>query len=198
MNDSRINAQKSAVTVVSGLPRSGTSLMMQILKAAGCSIFSDNTRTADTDNPKGYYESEKAKRLISDSSWIAETRGHVLKVISLLLYYLPSSENYRIIFMTRNMTEILVSQKEMLHRRGEVTTVTDDAMKLHYEKHLQKMREWLTSQRNMSVMYCDYNRLVVEPRETLEKVVAFLGNNMNFDDMLKVVDPALYRQRYQT
>src|ERR1700730_12243612 len=106
------------IIVVSGLPRSGTSLMMQMLENGGVAVVTDNIRTADTDNPRGYYEFEKVKKLKQDASWLPETRGKAFKMVSQLLYDLPASESYRILFMKRDFEEMLLSQEKMLERLG--------------------------------------------------------------------------------
>src|SRR5713101_3371282 len=108
----------SEIIIVSGLPRSGTSLMMQMLENGGVEIVTDNIRAADTDNPRGYYEFEKVKKIKQDASWLPATRGKAFKMVSQLLYDLPTSEQYRIIFMERDLEEVLLSQEKMLQRLG--------------------------------------------------------------------------------
>ena len=108
------------ITVVSGLPRSGTSMMMKMLEAGGIPPVTDELRTADEDNPKGYYEFERVKAMDQgDTSWVVGARGKVVKVISALLKHLPPGEQYRVVFVRRNMPEILASQRKMLIHRGE-------------------------------------------------------------------------------
>src|SRR5690348_9725375 len=121
----------SEITIVSGLPRSGTSLMMQMLDKGGLEVVTDNIRIADRDNPRGYYEFEKVKTIKRDTSWLPQTRGKAFKMISQLLYDLPSSEKYRIIFMERDMDEMLVSQEKMLERLGR-EAVPREEMKRAY------------------------------------------------------------------
>src|SRR5438876_12209503 len=104
------------IIIVSGLPRSGTSLMMQMLDSGGVEVVTDHVRAADTDNPRGYHEFEKVKRIKQDASWLPLTRGKALKMVSQLLYDLPPGENYRIIFMERDLDEVLRSQEKMLER----------------------------------------------------------------------------------
>src|SRR5262245_57688671 len=106
------------IIVVSGLPRSGTSLMMQMLDNGGIAVVTDNFRTADTDNPRGYYEYEKVKKIKQDASWLPGTRGKAFKMVSQLLYDLPPEEQYRILFMERDLEEMLLSQEKMLERLG--------------------------------------------------------------------------------
>jgi hypothetical protein len=184
----------SEITLVSGLPRSGTSLMMQMLDKGGVEIVTDNIRIADRDNPRGYYEFEKVKTIQRDTSWLPQTRGKVFKIISQLLYELPSSEEYRIIFMERDMDEMLVSQEKMLKRLGR-DAVPREEMKRSYLLHLKKLREWLSRQRHMKVLYVSYNDLVEHPQEYAERVSAFLGGRANVAGMTESVDSALYRNR---
>ena len=185
------------VTIVSGLPRSGTSMMMKMLEAGGLAPLTDEIRTADKDNPKGYYEFERVKKMPDgDKAWMVEARGKSVKVISALLEHLPPEYSYKIIFMRRNMTEILASQKKMLIRQGKPTDkVSDEELAKMYEKHLAKVQAWLATQPNVSTLDVDYNMLLENPRQYLEQIQQFLGTPLNVDNMGNVVDPALYRQR---
>ena len=185
------------VTIVSGLPRSGTSMMMKMLEAGGLPPLTDEIRTADKDNPKGYYEFERVKKMPDgDKAWVVEARGKSVKVISALLEHLPPEYSYKIIFMRRNMTEILASQKKMLIRQGKPTDkVSDEELAKMYEKHLAKVQAWLATQPNVSTLDVDYNMLLENPRQYLEQIQQFLGTPLNVDNMGNVVDPALYRQR---
>ncbi|MBN1268695.1 MAG: sulfotransferase family protein [Kiritimatiellae bacterium] len=185
------------ITVVSGLPRSGTSLMMQMLKAGGMELLVDEARPADPDNPRGYCEYEKAKRLDRDNSWMAEAEGKAVKLVSQLLYSLPAGHEYRVIFMTRAMEEILASQRDMLARRGAAPGgPADAAMANHFEAHLQKLRRWLKGAASIRVLECDFNRLVREPRAAADEVIRFLGLELDVEAMCAAVDPSLYRHKH--
>jgi hypothetical protein len=187
---------QNAVIVVSGLPRSGTSMMMKMLNAGGVEPVTDNIRTADEDNPKGYYELEKVKQLDKDNSWIADCKGKALKVISMLLKPLPAGQSYKIIFMRRKMEEILASQKQMLIRRGQPTdTIPDAKMAEMFEKHLKDIESFIEKQPYMDCLYINYNEVLENPAENIEKVNRFLGGALNSTAMLEVVDQALHRQR---
>lgn len=187
---------QDAVIVVSGLPRSGTSMMMKMLNAGGIEPLTDNIRTADEDNPKGYYELEKVKQLDKDNSWVADCKGKVIKVISMLLKPLPSHQQYKIIFMRRKMEEILDSQKQMLIRRGQPTnTVPDEKMAEMFNKHLKDVEAFIERQPNMDCLYISYNDVLENPAAKVEEINAFLGGAMNTTAMLAVVDHALHRQR---
>jgi hypothetical protein len=185
------------VTVVSGLPRSGTSMMMQILQAGGLEILTDQQRAADDDNPKGYYEFERVKKMKDgDVKWVKDARGKVVKVISALLEYLPREIPYKVIFMQRKMDEILASQKQMLVRRGEPTDKASDAtLGDLFSRHLQKVENWLSGQQNIQVLYIQYDELLAQPETHIHSLVEFLGVQLDEAAMLKVPDTALYRQR---
>ncbi|MEM9490503.1 MAG: sulfotransferase [Myxococcota bacterium] len=190
----------SPITIVSGLPRSGTSLMMQMLSAGGLEPLTDEIRTADDDNPRGYYELEAVKRTDADPSWIEQARGKVVKVIARLLGDLPVGGPYRVIFMRRDLDEVLRSQRKMLERRGETEQLEqdEDEMKQLYVSHLEDVEAWLRQRDDVTVLFVNYNRLVADPRKQAERVAAFL----NVDDpetwlakMSAAVDPSLYRNR---
>ncbi len=185
------------ITVVSGLPRSGTSLMMQMLQSAGMAVVSDGERTPDADNPKGYLEFEAAKKLKQDASWVPGARGKVVKVISMLLYDLPPEFEYRVIFMRRHMDEILASQKEMLKRRGTLdeSTAADAAMRKHFENHLVKIGEWLAARPHFKVLEVDYNAIMAGNDDGVRAVEDFLGGAVTAAGMKGAIDAALYRNR---
>jgi hypothetical protein len=192
----RFQRQSPEITIVSGLPRSGTSMMMKILEAGGMQIFTDNLRLADEDNPKGYYELEQVKALKDgDKSWLKDASGKVVKVISSLLEFLPANYKYKIVFMRREIAEILASQKQMLIRRGESSDGDDRKMAEMFQEHLKRVRVWLANQPNMEVLYVDYNALMVNPAAEIKAVANFLGLNEKLDVMLAVPDKKLYRQK---
>lgn len=184
------------ITVVSGLPRSGTSLMMQMLQAGGMPVVSDGQRVADADNPRGYLELEAVKKLKTDSSWLTTAHGHAVKVISMLLYELPATHSYRVIFMDRDMSEILASQHEMLARRAAATPDAEDAtMRQHLERHLAKVHAWLAAQPNFRVLRCAYGELLRSPGGQLQRIATFLDAKLDESAMQHAIDPALHRNR---
>ena len=186
------------VTIVSGLPRSGTSMMMKILKAGGMKILTDEIRTADEDNPKGYYELERVKQLEHDQAWLEDAGGKAVKIIAALLKHLPSDYTYRVVFMRRRLEEILASQKKMLVRRGEPTdTISDEKMAELFRQHLKRIETWLDERLNIKVLYVNYNEVIEKPVEHAQRINQFLGNTLNVENMTGVVDKALYRQRQQ-
>jgi hypothetical protein len=184
----------SEITIVSGLPRSGTSLMMQMLDYGGMEVVTDNIRTADTDNPRGYYEYEIVKKIKQDTSWLPATRGKAFKMISQLLYDLPSTERYRIIFMERDMDETVRSQEKMLERLGKKAAPADQ-IKRAFAIHLNGLKDWLHKQKNIEVLYISYNDLLAQPQEQAERVSGFLDSKTSANEMVRAVDPALYRNR---
>ena len=184
----------SEITIVSGLPRSGTSLMMQMLHAGGIEVVTDNIRVADVDNPRGYLEFETAKQIEKDKSWLPRTRGKAFKMVSQLLYHLPPTERYRIIVMQRNLDEILASQEKMLRRR-DATSVPREQMREAFTIHLERLIDWLHEQQNMSVLFINYNELLDDPRGYAGKVNEFLDDTLMVEAMVQTVDPNLYRNR---
>ncbi len=182
------------ITIVSGLPRSGTSLMMQMLSLGGLELLTDGVRVADTDNPKGYYEFERVKKITADKAWLPDARGKAVKMISQLLYDLPNNESYKVIFMRRNVDEVIASQEKMLLRRG--VSVPDPAViKSAFSTHLEKLFAWLATQSGMDLLEVDYKELVTNPAEPTNKISAFIAQDLNVDQMLTAVDPSLYRNR---
>ncbi len=182
------------ITIVSGLPRSGTSLVMQMLAAGGYPILTDNVRAADDDNPRGYLEFERVKSLERDASWLADAEGKAVKIVSFLLPKLPAEFEYRVIFVRRDLDEVLRSQAKMLERRGQPPGPDAAAMKGHFERHLQTVDGWL-QQRAIAVHNCEHRELIAEPAIHAQRIAAFLGSDLAIEPMAGVVDPALYRQR---
>jgi hypothetical protein len=188
--------EKKSITIVSGLPRSGTSMMMRMLDAGGMPIVTDQIRTADEDNPEGYYEFERVKEIEQDQAWLKGARGKVVKMIAALLKHLPPEYDYKVIFMQRRMEEILASQKQMLIRRGEPTdTISDERLTSLFQRHVEQVQAWLAEQPNMDVLYVSYNEMVQSPFEQVKQINQFLGSALDVENMMAVVDPALYRQR---
>jgi hypothetical protein len=184
------------ITIVSGLPRSGTSMMMHMLEAGGMEVVVDNIRQPDADNPHGYYEFEPVKHIKKDAAFLGNARGKAIKMISALLYDLPPSQTYKIIFMKRHLTEVLASQNIMLHRHGTRTQEADDQkMAEAFEKHLAEVTSWLAQQKHMDVLYVDYTEVITHPAASAQAVQHFLGNSLDVQRMAAVVDQALYRNR---
>lgn len=185
------------LVVVSGLPRSGTSMMMKMLEAGGIPPLQDNVRTADEDNPKGYYEFERVKKLPVDTAWMPEAIGKAVKIIALLLTKLPlKGYRYKVLFMRRDIEEIMKSQKQMLIRRGESTDkISDEEMITTYNRHLSEVLNFLEAHSCFTVFFVNYNDLMRDPSDWVPRIAAFLGKEMDTEAMKAVVDPKLYRNR---
>lgn len=187
---------KPEIVVVSGLPRSGTSMMMRMLEAGGLRIVSDGLRLADPDNPNGYYELEAVKKLAAgETAWLKGAVGGCIKVISALLEYLPGEYRYRVIFMERRIGEVLASQKKMLANRQEDPAASDAQMEAGFKKHLADVKFWLARQPNIQVLYLDYNMLMQAPGVVCGKLVEFLEAPLDVEKMQAVPDGRLYRNR---
>lgn len=186
----------NTIVIVSGLPRCGTSMMMQMLEAGGMPLVTDHIRMPDEDNPRGYYEFEKVKKIREDASWLETCHGKAFKMVSSLLYHLPVYKSYKVIFMRRKMKEILASQKVMLERLGrESSDVSDEKMAENFEKHLRDVEDWLARQSNIEVIYINYNEVIQDPHENVRLVSRFLGDRLNPDKMSDVAEESLYRKR---
>jgi len=187
------------IILVSGLPRSGTSMAMKMLSSGGMETIVDNIRTADEDNPKGYFEDERVKDLaeMSDDEkrFLRDARGKVIKVVSSLLQYLPKENHYKVVFMRRNIQEVLASQAKMLTRRGEENTSADEDMTRMYESHLDKVKFQLRFRDWFDVLYLDFADVVADPETAANRINGFLGGNLDVKAMAMQVDPNLYRNR---
>lgn len=183
------------IAVVSGLPRSGTSLMMQMLVAGGMAPLTDGERAADADNPRGYLEWERIKLLPNNPGCIAEAEGKVVKVISRLLLSLPAGHEYRVIFMQRPMAEVLASQDQMLRRRGTYKPSDPAAITKAFEKHLKEVDAWLEDKSYVSCFRVAYHDLLTKPKEIVRTASEFLGIQLDLEAMARQVDSSLYRNR---
>src|SRR5690606_37939371 len=181
----KLFGSKPVVTVVSGLPRSGTSMMMKMLEAGGIPPLTDKFRTADNDNPKGYYEFERVKQMDKgDTAWMADAQGKTVKVISQLLKFMHAEYQYKVIFMRRNMAEILASQKKMLINRDEDPDVApDEEIAALFEKHLNSVMDWMAAQPNVSVIYIHYSDMLANPLPQIAQLNEFLGGHLNIEAM---------------
>jgi hypothetical protein len=185
------------IVVVSGLPRSGTSMVMKMLEAGGLPILTDGVRAADEDNPKGYYEVERVKSLAqeADKGWLAEARGKGLKVISYLLKSLPPRFNYKVVFIRREMEEVLASQGKMLARRGEAEATPPERMRALFEDDLWRAVYQLKRRPEFETIELQYSAVLARPLEEARRLAAFLGGDLDVEEMAAAVDPALYRNR---
>lgn len=196
----RGHGSASAITIVSGVPRSGTSMMMKMLDAGGVALLTDGLRQADEDNPTGYYELDAVKRLGKEEpTWLDGAAGGAVKIISRLLYELPSDRSYRVLFMHRDLDEVLASQRQMLIRRGEGggggDDTADDVLKAAFERHVSEVTAWLRRQANFQVLEVQFADVHADPRSISRCVDDFLDGGLAIDRMAAVVDAGLYRQR---
>ena len=183
------------VTVVSGLPRSGTSMLMQMLQAGGYACLVDEERKPDEDNPKGYFEYGKVKRLRTENAWLAEAKGKALKIIAQQLPFLPPGQTYRVIFLERDLAEIIASQKAMLKRQNRKgARLSDERLRETFARQVRQVRELLTA-RQIPVLYLTHQEAMEAPERTVKRLKEFIGQDLDEYAMGGVVDPELYRQR---
>jgi tetratricopeptide (TPR) repeat protein len=186
------------ITVVSGLPRSGTSMMMQLLVAAGLPALADGQRPPDEDNPLGYFEYKKATTLVRDSSWLPEARGKVIKIVAQLLPTLPPGEHYQVILMERNLSEVAASQKAMLTRHGRSGAALDEHQLIEtYRTQLERIRRQLARRPDVRLLQVDYGKLLAEPAAGIERLARFMGEPFDREAAVISVRPALRRQRHR-
>jgi hypothetical protein len=184
------------IIIVSGLPRSGTSMMMKMLTEGGLPAVTDSLRQADEDNPNGYFEIEQVKALKDgEKKWLYDARGKVVKVISYLLEFLPDDISYDIIFMEREISEILSSQRKMLQRRNETSTLSDAEMEAQFREHLRAVKYWATRKSNMRILFVKYNEMVNAPEKLCGAVADFLEFPLDLKAMQSVPNQSLYRNR---
>ena len=189
------------IVVVSGLPRSGTSMMMQMLQAGGLEILTDEVRTPDGSNPKGYFELEAVKDLDKGSTpaWLVGAPGKVVKVVSSLVRWLPERYDYQVIFMQRDLDEVILSQNKMLAERG---SRQDDGqnqrLKQLYQTHVEDTLRLLRGRRSVSTLVVDYAETLARPADTARRIDRFLQGRLDVERMAAAADPGLHRNRRKT
>jgi hypothetical protein len=188
-------ALADVIVVVSGLPRSGTSLMMGMLQAGGVPLMNDGQRQADQDNPSGYFELEAVKRLNANADWLAGAMAKAVKIVVPLVFHLPARFKYRIIFMERDLDEVIASQTAMLQRMGRQPMLAAEELKRAFERQLTRAREILTPNADRNIIFCQHRELLKHPRDIAVSIASFLGADLQIDAMVERVDPDLYRQR---
>lgn len=185
------------INVVSGLPRSGTSMLMQMLKAGGLEIFTDGARAADENNPKGYYEHEAVKALKRNKTFLKTANGKTLKVIAQLLPHLPMRFRYRIVFVERDLLEVIASQQKMLTREGK--RVKTDTLPLNlveqYKKTLAKVKKWAANQPHIEIHYVQHKDVLTAPFVQAMLINDFFEGTLAVEKMANVVDGNLYREK---
>ncbi|GAA0873303.1 hypothetical protein GCM10009117_24500 [Gangjinia marincola] len=185
---------ENQIVIVSGLPRSGTSLMMQMLESGGLDILTDNKREADISNPKGYYEFEPVMSIHKDNSWLATAKSKTVKVVAPLLKYLDPKYRYKVIFMKRDINEVIQSQRKMVGKN--IDTVP---LKLFnaFHNQLESIDIWKDTEPGVELIYVDYKSLVDSPEEAIKQVENFVGINLDKSQMITRVDKSLYRNKPQ-
>ena len=180
------------VVIVAGLPRCGTSMMMRMLEAGGVPVLADGVRRPDEDNPHGYYEFERVKQVKEDKAWLPEARGRVVKMVSALLPELPAEHRYRVVFMERDMAEMLASQRAMLERLGQVDDHRPPEERVAaFERHVTSLLAWLERQPNFALLRVSYNDMLRAPEAEIDRVNRFFGGRLDLTAMAGVVDHAL-------
>ncbi|GMU81363.1 MAG: sulfotransferase family protein [Phycisphaerales bacterium] len=186
----------SYVTIVSGLPRSGTSMMMRMISEGGIPPLIDNIRKADEDNPEGYYEFEPVKQTKKDASWLQQAPGKVVKMVYRLLYDLPAGYKYRVIFMRRRLEEVIKSQEVMLERKGKTGgDMSDEKLIGLFRDEINRCLTWMRGNSAFAFVEVDYNEMIASPDPLVVRLNEFLGGSMDTAKMRAVVNPTLYRQR---
>ena len=184
------------IVVVSGLPRSGTSMMMQILEKGGINPLTDYERSADTHNPHGYYEYEPVKKLANDASWMPKAEGKAVKIIAQLLPYLPPKHRYKIVLMDREISEVLISQQIMLGKtREEAIRNYPFKMAQTFYEQIEKVHRWVDKQPYVDLIVIKYQEAIENPEDTIHKINDFLEREMNTSAMLSAIDKKLYRNQ---
>ena len=188
----------NAVFVVSGLPRSGTSMAMQMIHAGGMPILTDGLREADEDNPRGYYEYEAVKKMFRDANWISEARGKAVKIVAPLVCALPAGHNYRVLLIERDFGEILDSQARMIVRRGEAVPDSPqrrERLEREYARVIEQTRRALSSRRGVELLTIRYEEILRDPMEAARQIALLAGGGLDVERMAEAVDPSLYRRR---
>lgn len=183
------------IVVVSGLPRSGTSMLMQMVTATGRPAFTDENREADESNPKGYFEHDGVKRLAYDKSWVPDADGHVVKVVAPLLPFLPPGPRYRVVFIERSLDEILRSQEAMLKRSGQAAAA-DASLRAAYSRQLLRAHGWMEAHADMLLL--EHPEVIADPLAAAASLLSFLEASGDATDIAATVDPTLYRQRLRS
>ena len=181
----------SEITIVTGLPRSGTSLMMQIIDASSIEVYSDGKRERDINNPQGYYELEAVMGIAQDNSFLDDAVGKAIKIVAPIVTFCKKDLNYRVVFMRRDIEEILMSQEKML---GKDQSSEREKYRTIYEFHLKKTYKFL-EQNDIPFIDVEYKALVNSPVEEIKRISEFLSLDNKLEDLMQVVKPELYRNK---
>jgi hypothetical protein len=184
------------IVVVSGLPRSGTSLVMQMLAAGGMPILTDEHRQADEDNPKGYFEYEAVKRIARDQAWLGKACGKALKVVVPLVCFLPGGYRYRVILIERDYDEILASQATMIERRGESIPDSPERrarLRQEYARIMEQTKNLLGGRADVQLLQLQYDKVLNDPAEAAQRISTYAGGALEPRRMAVAVDTSLHR-----
>jgi len=184
------------ITIVAGLPRSGTSLMMQMLDAGGIPVLTDQIRQPDDDNPRGYYEFEAVKTVKEEPAWLERAPGHAVKMVYRLLYDLPGGYTYQVVFTGRKLEEVIASQETMLRRNGKgAGGLKEEQLVDIYRRQLLQFDAWIEGRPNFSVLYVDHHEVLNDTERVARDVNQFLGGDLDVAAMIRVPDRSLHRQK---
>lgn len=190
---------RNYLIIVSGLPRSGTSLLMQMLNAGGIPILYDLDRPPDNDNPLGYFEYKRIKNLpeIKDVSWLESYKGYAVKIVSPILSQISISFPAKIIFLLRPLTEVIMSQRKMIQQQENMSTKLIEPNKLQsiFEKHINQTLKILSQNPFLSVLKIDFPKIFINPEQTIEEIDRFLDGNLDRIKMKTAIQPELYRNK---
>jgi hypothetical protein len=185
-----------SIHIISGLPRSGTSMVMRMLQNGGMPLVVDGVRQADSDNPRGYFEYEPVKHLQKDRAWLGQCRGKALKVVSNLLPYLPGEYDYKVIFMLRPISQVLASQKKMLLGQGlAYDRGQEPRLAAKFKDHLYDIRLWLAKTANFNTLFLKYPQVVANPSGHAALIRDFLGLELDISAMSAAVEPSLHHNQ---
>jgi tetratricopeptide (TPR) repeat protein len=184
--------RKDQIVIVSGLPRSGTSLMMQMLHKGGIEVLTDHDRKADESNPKGYFEYNPVMSIHKDNFWLGEAKNKSVKVVAPLLKFLSPEYRYKVIFMNRDLTEIIKSQQKMIGKNPDVLP-----FKLFeaFNKQLDQVEIWKQKEPGVELMYLNYKDVLDNTDDVINKLSSFIGLDLNASEMIGCVDKTLYRNK---
>ena len=193
LRDKAVNKyRENQIVLVSGLPRSGTSVMMQMLDKGGVSVLQDGKREADVNNPKGYYEYEPVMRLHRDNKWMGDAQNKVVKVVAPLLKHIDPKYRYKIIFMKRDLHEVVKSQQKMIGRNTDTLPIN---LLNSYQEQLNQIEIWKEREPGVELIYIDYKDVLNNIDEVTEKVNSFVGTDLDKNAMASCVDKSLYRNQ---
>ena len=194
--EKHVTPTQKAITIVAGLPRSGTSLMMQMLDAGGMPVLTDQIRQPDDDNPRGYYEFEAVKKVKEEPAWLERAPGHAVKMVYRLLYDLPGGFTYQVVFTRRKLEEVVASQETMLQRNGKGGSELDEAQLVAiYRRQLEQFDAWIESRPNFSIFYVDHHDVLDDTERVAHELNQFLGGQLDVEAMTRVPDRSLHRQK---